>query len=276
MSTVTELLNHQQALDKAEAQRLLGAALGNKSRAWLYAHGDDTVTDAQAAHFQEMASRRSAGEPIAYILGHQAFWQFDLLVSPDVLIPRPETEILVEEALTRLAPIEAPTVLDLGTGSGAIALAIAYERPDAAVTGVDISAAALHVAQSNLAALKLKNVTLQQGTWLSRYAGPQVDMIVSNPPYVAESHPNLAGELKYEPIGALASGAEGLEDIEIIVEQAPEHLKPGGWLLMEHGYDQRAAIINLLESCGWHDIAAIDDLAGIARVIAARYGPAAT
>lgn len=253
---------------RLEAQILLGKALGGRSRAWLVAHDRDPLTPPQAAAFQELLERRLAGEPVAYILGEREFYGMAFKVTPDVLIPRPETELLVELALARL-PLDSPArVLDLGTGSGAVALSIAAQRPQAMVTAVDISPAALEVARENARRLAVPNVRFLQGAWFA--ALPERErygLIVSNPPYVAAGDPHLAqGDVRFEPAGALASGVDGLDDIRAIAANAPAHLVPGGWLLFEHGYDQAAACRVLLEQAGFVSVASAADLAGIERV----------
>ena len=253
---------------RLEAQILLGKALGGRSRAWLVAHDRDLLAPPQAAAFQELLERRLAGEPVAYILGEREFYGMTFKVSPAVLIPRPETELLVELALARLPHDSATRVLDLGTGSGAVALAIAAERPQALVTAVDISPAALDVARENARHLAIPNVRFLQGAWFAALPPQEkFDLVVSNPPYVAAFDPHLTqGDVRFEPAGALASGTDGLDDIRAIVADAPAHLVPGGWLLFEHGYDQAAACRALLEKAGYAAVASNTDLAGIERV----------
>jgi len=253
---------------RLEAQILLGKSLGGRSRAWLIAHDRDPLTPPQAAAFQELLGRRLAGEPVAYILGEREFYGMTFKVTPAVLIPRPETELLVELALARLSKDSPARVLDLGTGSGAVALSIAAQRPQAMVTAVDISPAALEVARENAQRLAISNVRFLQGAWFTALP-PQdkFDLIVSNPPYIAAFDPHLAqGDVRFEPAGALASGTDGLDDIRTIVSDAPAYLVPGGWLLFEHGYDQAAACRALLEQAGYVAVANSTDLAGIERV----------
>ena len=251
---------------RLEAQVLLGQALG-RSRAWLIAHGGDPLDPEQTAAFADLFERRWSGEPIAYILGEREFYSLDFKVTPAVLIPRPETELLVELALARI-PADGPCrVLDLGTGSGAVAVTLALHRPRADVTAVDRSAAALAVAKENAQRLKAGNLRLIQSDWYSACAGETFELIVSNPPYIPVADPHLAqGDLRFEPAAALASGADGLDDIRTIVQGAAAHLKPGGWLLFEHGYDQAAACRELLVQAGFGQVASAADIAGIERV----------
>ena len=209
------------------------------ARAWLLAHDTDPLPEAAADRLQALATRRLAGEPMAYLTGEKAFHGLTLRVDARVLDPRDDTETLVDWALA-LLPVDAPRrVLDLGTGSGAIALAIAQQRPLAQVVAVDASADALAVARANAERLGLR-VDMRRGDWLTPVAGERLDLIVSNPPYIADTDPHLPA-LAHEPRQALVSGADGLDDIRRIVAQAPAHLAPGGWLLLEHGWDQAGA-----------------------------------
>src|SRR5690606_12979019 len=252
--------------DPADAQLLLAHALG-RDRAWLYAHDRDPVDPAARRRFADLVARRRAGEPVAYLRGRQGFWSLDLAVGPATLIPRPETERLVELALDRL-PCDAPLALaDLGTGSGAIALALAIERPRARVDAVDASDAALAVARANAAAAGLANVAFHHGHWFEPLAGRRYHLVASNPPYVAEGDPHLGqGDLRHEPPIALASGPDGLDAIRSIVRAAPAHLHPGGWLLLEHGHDQGPAVRALLRDAGFDAVATARDLEGRDRV----------
>jgi len=243
-----------------EAELLLLHVLG-RERGWLFAHATDLLdADGQAA-FAALLQRRIAGEPVAYLLGRRGFWTLDMAVSPDTLIPRPETERLVELALERLPEGEPLRVADLGTGSGAIALALASERPQARVLATDMSAGALAVAAENARRHALGNVEFRQGSWHAPLAGERFDLIASNPPYIASDDPHLArGDLRFEPASALASGQDGLDDIRVIVAGAAGHLLPGGWLLLEHGWDQGAAIRALLEAAGLVEVETVVDL----------------
>ncbi len=217
--------------------------------------------------------RRLRGEPIAYILGEREFWSLPLYVTADVLIPRPETELVVERALYHLRDRKGPRVLDLGTGSGAIALAIAKERTDAALLATDHSAQALAVAQKNATRLQLHNVEFRQCDWYATLEDERFDLIVSNPPYIAGDDPHLhAAVLAHEPTAALIAGADGLADIQTIVRGAREHLTAAGWLVIEHGWRQRAATQTLLELHGFAHVRCHPDLAGLDRVSEARKG----
>ncbi|MHB1273072.1 MAG: peptide chain release factor N(5)-glutamine methyltransferase [Rhodanobacter sp.] len=246
--------------ERLDAELLLLHVLG-KPRSWLFAHVDDALEmDVQTA-FSALVERRAGGEPVAYITGRQGFWSLELEVTPATLIPRPETELLVELALARLPRDAACRVADLGTGSGAIALAIASERPLARVVATDASAAALAVAQRNAARLGITHVRFVQGDWLAPLAGQMFDLIVSNPPYIEAADPHLAqGDLRYEPATALASGADGLDAIRRIVHTAPTHLDPGGWLLFEHGWNQGEAARALLAGAGYAEVFTAQDL----------------
>jgi release factor glutamine methyltransferase len=253
-------LTIQQALrlGVADARLLLAEATGF-SQASLLAFPERELPPEAEARFHEFAERRKKGEPLAYIVGHKEFYSLDLEVNPAVLIPRPETELLVELALQR----KPSSILDLGTGSGAIALAIKKHLPEAKVTAVEASAASLVVAQRNAAKHGL-DVEFLHGQWL-RPVDRRFDLIVSNPPYVAENDPHLA-ELGYEPRSALVSGADGLDAIREICREARAHLNPGGWLLLEHGMGQDGAVRALLERAGLESVASWPDLAGIPRV----------
>lgn len=258
------------ALDAAdsrlEVQYLLQHAL-QKPRAWLLAHPEHVLGKADLEAYEKLLQRRLHGEPVTYILGEREFFGLQLKVTPDVLIPRPETELLVELALQRIPAQQACRVLDLGTGSGAIALAIAHERPDAEVTAVEASAAALEVARQNARCLDIGNVNFLRGTWFAGLAGQRFDLVVSNPPYVAADDPHLhQGDLPFEPASALISGADGLDDIRRIVDGASGHLRPGGRLLLEHGYDQSTVVRELLRRAGFNEVFSAPDLSGIERV----------
>ena len=265
MTDIASLLNDASsatgtALDRIDAECLLSHLLG-RTRAWLYAFSDHQLTERQVGDFMALASRRAAGEPVAYITGRRGFWTFDLHVSPDTLIPRPETELLVDLALGRIPAQRPCRLLDLGTGSGAIALALAHERPHAQVTAVDVSEAALAVAKRNALELELHNLTFAHGHWCTGLDGQLFDVIVSNPPYIEAADAHLQqGDLRFEPRTALASGDDGLDDMRIIVSEAPKHLRPGGWLLVEHGWDQGAAIRLLFGRAGFTEIATVQDL----------------
>jgi release factor glutamine methyltransferase len=257
-------------IDPVDAQWLLVHALG-KPRSWLYAHGDDVADAALVARFETLVARRVAGEPVAYLTGRRGFWSFDLTVTPATLIPRVETELLVELALARLPRDREPRIADLGTGSGAIALALAHERPRARVVATDASDAALAVARDNAIALGIDNIDFRRGDWLAALSGERFDLIASNPPYIAGDDPHLGvGDLRHEPAAALASGYDGLDAIRMIVRDAPEHLVTDGWLLLEHGLEQGRAVRDLLHAAGFVDVATEHDLEGRDRVTLGR------
>jgi release factor glutamine methyltransferase len=214
---------------------------------------------------ESLARRRIAGEPVAYLTGRREFWSLDLELTPDVLVPRPETELVVERALEALSGRASPAVLDLGTGSGAIALAIAHERPDADVTATDTSRAALAVAADNARRLGIGNLRMLEGSWFEPVGGHRFEVVAANPPYVAAGDPALAA-LAHEPLAALVAGADGLEALAAIARAAPAHLQPGGRLVLEHGTRQGAAVRALLEGAGFVDVATRRDLAGHERV----------
>jgi release factor glutamine methyltransferase len=251
-------------LDRLASQLLLLHALGRQpdDRAWLIAHDTDVLTTAIEDRFKALCERRAAGEPLAYLTGRQAFYGLELQVDPRVLVPRPDTETLVDWALAVLECATQPAVLDLGTGSGAIALAIKHECPEARVSALDASPGALVVAAGNALRLALE-VDFAAGCWLEGVRS-QYDLIVSNPPYIADGDPHLPA-LTHEPTQALVSGADGLNDIKSIIGAAPENVRPGGWLLLEHGYDQAASVRALLAGAGFTDVHSRRDLAGIER-----------
>ncbi|MGF1529048.1 MAG: peptide chain release factor N(5)-glutamine methyltransferase [Candidatus Competibacterales bacterium] len=259
-----------------DAELLLAHVLG-KPRSFLHAHPEWGLSADQAAALAAGLARRAAGEPVAYLLGYREFWSLVLKVTPAVLIPRPETELLVEQALARLPRDEPVAVADLGTGSGAVALAIAAERPKAAVVATDVSPAALAVATANGKALGFAGrVSCRLGDWWTPLAGERFQLLVSNPPYVALGDPHLArGEVAFEPSTALVAGPTGLEAIAQLAAEAPGYLTPGGWLLLEHGYDQGAAAAALLRQGGFGEVTTYSDLAGHPRVAAGRWYPPA-
>lgn len=271
MPSVSEILQQGTlALSGTEARResalLLQHELG-VSDAWLIAHADDTVDVSQAAAFRSLIERRSRGEPVAYLVGTRGFHDLVLEVTPDVLIPRPETELLVDLALQRIPPDQEFTVADLGTGSGAIALAIAKARPQAQVLATDASEAALAVAQRNATHNAIANLTFAQGNWCEALGDARYDVIVSNPPYIADGDRHLReGDLRFEPRTALASGADGLDAIRAIVRRAREHLHNGGWLLLEHGFEQGEAVHDLFARNRYVDVFTERDLGGRERV----------
>ncbi len=273
-STLAQKLTHLQAqgLDRLDAQMLLLHALNQSThnRAWLMAHDGDEINAQSLQRLDALATRRLQGEPLAYLTGHKEFYGLDLIVDKRVLVPRPDTETLVEWALEVLAPMTDACVIDLGTGSGAIALALKATLPNLQVSALDYSEEALTVARANAECLKL-DVHFQQGAWLNHVQG-RFNAIVSNPPYIAEQDEHLAA-LTHEPLQALASGADGLDDIRQIISQAPAHLSPGGWLLLEHGYDQAAAVRELLLESGYESVQSRRDLSGIERCSGGRWRP---
>lgn len=283
--TLSQALHNmqQQGLDRLDAQLLLLHVLGqpDTQRGWLLAHDTDALPAAHAAALQTLAQRRLAGEPLAYLTGHKEFFGLDVTVDHRVLVPRPDTEAVVTWALEvlkpPLSPAQAPPaarhVLDLGTGSGAIALALKAQRPDLAVLATDVSDAALGVARANAQRLALA-VQFACGSWYDAVprAWPSFDVIVSNPPYIAEGDAHLSA-LRFEPTQALTSGADGLDDLRYLVAHARAHLCPGGWLLLEHGYNQAAHVRALLEAAGFAQVQSRRDLAGIERCSGGLYPP---
>lgn len=264
LAFATVKLNHDEA--KLEAQLLLQHVL-NVNRAWLIAHENDALQANQHAAFEALLNRRLNGEPIAYILGGRAFYGLDLLVTPDTLIPRPDTETLVEAALAKIPMAAHPSILDLGTGSGAIALAIAKNRPQASVIAVDASKAALAVAKKNAQNLSIDNVEFVLSNWFQHLNNQPFDVILSNPPYIEENDAHLSqGDLRFEPISALSSGEDGLNDIRQIIENSLVHLQPQGWLMLEHGFNQADKVADLMANTGFVSIETIKDFGGNNRV----------
>lgn len=263
-------LNNSPELDsidaRYESQLLLQYTLGT-NRAWLIAHENDELQADEQCIFTDLVLRRCNGEPIAYILGKREFYGLDLAVTPATLIPRPDTEILVEAALEKIPADKSLQVLDLGTGTGAIALAIAHQRPETQVTAVDASQPALDIAISNSRQHNITNVQFILSNWFSALNQDKFDIIVSNPPYIEQDDAHLSqGDLRFEPMSALASGSDGLDDIRQIVADSLLHLKPQGWLMLEHGYNQAAAVADLLAQQGFVDITTIHDFGGNDRV----------
>jgi release factor glutamine methyltransferase len=253
-------------VDAVDARVLLSGVLG-RDAAYLIAHGDDALTAEQALTYDAWVARRANGEPVAYIIGHREFYGRTFRVTPDVLIPRPDTEVLVDVALQTLRATTDRRVLDLGAGSGCIALTLAAECAGAHVTGVDASQAALDVARANAAALNLQRVEWRMSDWFQALGARRYDVIVSNPPYIAAHDEHLGqGDLRYEPRVALTPGGDGLDAIRRIVRDSLDHLVPGGWLWFEHGHDQGPACRALLQQCGYEAIATHRDLASIERV----------
>lgn len=255
---------------KLDADVLIAHGLGC-SRTWLIAHGEDELPETTVAALQDLLARRAAGEPVAYLIGQREFWSLPLAVAPSTLIPRPDTERLVELALERIPPAQPCRVLDLGTGTGAIALAVKRERPQAEVVAVEREPAALALAARNAASLGL-TLVLHQGDWFAPVPGERFHVIVSNPPYIAADDVHLRqGDVRFEPRSALVAGADGLDDIRVLVREAPAHLLAGGWLLFEHGYDQGTAVRALLQARGFDDVSTWTDLGGQERVSGGRW-----
>ena len=251
---------------KHEAQYLLQHIL-KVNRAWLISHENDALQPSIHAGFQALLKRRLKGEPIAYILGYREFYGLKLKVTPDTLIPRPDTETLVEAALAKIPQNTTSKTLDLGTGTGAIALAIARHCPNAYITATDASQAALNVAIENAHQLNITNVHFILSDWFSALNDEKYDVIVSNPPYIEQDDAHLQqGDLRFEPISALASGKDGLDAIRHIIKTAPQYLNPHGWLLLEHGYNQASEVRELLAQHGFVSISSVKDFGGNERV----------
>lgn len=269
MPTIESLLKSAELPDspspRLDAELLLAHALG-QSRSYLRTWPEREPSAAQCAAFAALLERRRAGEPVAYLLGRQGFWSLDLEVAPHTLIPRPDTELLVETALA-LGPGGPARVLDLGTGTGAIALALACERPAWQVLGVDRVSEAVQLAERNRARLGLGNVRFVESVWFSTLGGERFALIVGNPPYIAADDRHLnEGDVRFEPASALVAGEDGLDDIRRIVAEAPEHLEAGGWLLLEHGYDQAEAVRALFAARGFAAVESRRDLGGHQRI----------
>lgn len=255
---------------RLDAELLLACCL-DKNRSYLYAWPDVIPPAAIQVRFREMLARRAAGEPVAYLLGQREFWSLPLAITPATLIPRPETETLVELALERIPADADAWIADLGTGSGAIALAIARERPRCRIIATDISQDALAVAAANAKGLGLSNVQCLAGDWCAALPDQPFDLIVSNPPYIPEDDIHLTrGDVRFEPRHALASGPQGMDALQYIARCAGTRLRPHGWLLLEHGYDQAQAVTRLLHSCGYEEVHDYPDDAGLGRAIAGR------
>jgi release factor glutamine methyltransferase len=232
----------------------------------LMTASEATLTEPQWQQYSALIQRRKQGEPVAHIIGSRGFWSLDLAVDASTLIPRPDTELLVSLVLSKLKP--GMRIVDLGTGTGAIALSLAAERPDISVMATDLQAAALRLAERNRLSHDLKNVSLVQMAWLGGFQSQVFDLIVSNPPYIERADPHLTrGDVRFEPLTALVSGEDGLDDIRQIVSQARRCLKPGGWLLLEHGYDQSERVQNLFRDAGFEQVTAHQDFGGQDRAV---------
>jgi len=267
---VTHQLAAASPSPRLDAEVLLMHVTG-LARTALITRAEEPLLPEHEERLHELLSRRAHGEPVAYLIGKREFWSLELVVTPDVLIPRPETELLVEQALARIPENSEWTIADLGTGSGAIALAIATERPHCRLIATDISSAALAVARANAARLGIANVQFRHGEWLKPLAGMRLDVIVSNPPYVRANDPHLTqGDVRFEPESALVAGPDGLDAIRCIATDAVSSLHPSGWLLLEHGYDQAKAVRALLETHDYDRVASCRDTAGHERITAGR------
>lgn len=264
----TERLSAVSESPRLDAELLLSRAL-DVQRSYLFAHPDDEMDADAAARFEAQVARRADGMPLAYLTGIREFWSMPLVVTKDVLVPRPETELLVEQALSRLPKRSTACILDLGTGSGAIALAIAKERPSCAIVATDIDSNAIAVARENARRQSVPNIEFLVGPWTEPVASRRFDLVVSNPPYVAADDPAL-WNLRHEPRHALVSGDDGLDAIRHIANAAGAILHPGGDLLLEHGHDQHGAVGEILAAAGWQQIEACRDLAGHERITIAR------
>lgn len=270
MSTVAAALAAARAkLPASEARLLLGHVLGRPA-AWLIAHDDAALAEAELLAFASLVARRKGGEPVPYLVGYREFFGREFAVARGVLIPRPETELLVEIAIAKVSLGATARILDLGTGSGCLAVTLALEMPQAHITAVDVSTAALQIAGRNAERYGV-SVRLLHSDWFSALADERFDLIVANPPYIADADPHLgSGDLRHEPKLALASGSDGLEAIRRILADAPGHLVPGGQLWLEHGYDQAAAVQDLFAAAGFVDVEQLPDLAGILRASGGR------
>lgn len=255
---------------RRDAEILLEHVTG-KARTWILAFGETQLTADQQAQLDALLARRKTGEPVAHLVGEREFWSLPLYVSAATLIPRPDTECLVEQALARL-PATPARILDLGTGTGAIALALASERPDCQVTAVDLMPDAVALAQRNLERLALENVTVQQSSWFTALADQQFEMIVSNPPYIDECDPHLGeGDVRFEPRSALVAADHGLADLSHIIIQSRQHLVSNGWLLLEHGWTQGEAVRNLFLQAGFAQVETCRDYGGNERLTVGKW-----
>ena len=257
---------------RLDAEVLLAHILG-AGRVYLISHDDDILTDQQETEFRSVIAKREGGTPIAHLTGSREFWSLSFLVSPATLIPRPDTELLVEWGLS-LSFSGRTSVLDLGTGTGAIACALGHERPTWKVAGTDIRPEAVALARLNVERLSLDNVDIFQSDWFSVLDGQKFDLIVSNPPYIAADDPHLQqGDVRFEPASALVSGLDGMDDIKVIIEQGKDYLNAGGWMGLEHGYDQGDAVRTVFKNAGYSEIETLKDLGGHERISVGRLLP---
>lgn len=269
IQTLLKQASHQLASvsdsPQLDAELLLAHCL-DKTRSYLFTWNDKAVDETTQQQFTALIEKRLTDYPVAYLLGQQGFWSLDLLVTPDTLIPRPETELLVETALEKVKSIKSPKILDLGTGTGAIALALASERPDATIIATDYSSKALEVAKKNATKNELSNLRFLQSNWFEAIDEIGFDLIVSNPPYIKSADPHLQQGIRHEPLQALASGITGLDDIHTILQQAPDFLKSGCWIILEHGYDQGKDVPALIEQYGFSKAHCVKDYANNDRI----------
>ena len=261
---IKNIIKTTTAISRLDMEILLARVLA-KPRSYLHSHSETTLTDEQLAQFQQYLARRQDDEPIAYILGHKEFWSLDLQVNQNVLIPRPETELLVEQVLQTLPADKNIKLADLGTGCGAIALAIASERPNWQIIATDISHEALQVASNNAQNLQINNIHFQQGNWCAALNN-KFDIIVSNPPYIAKNDPHWQTSIKFEPKISLVAGQDGLDDIKTLIATAKNNLNANGILILEHGYQQAQQLKNLMQNHGYKDISTHKDIAANDRV----------
>lgn len=267
LATQNLLINALKAGEERLEAHLLMQHVLNVNRAWLIAHENDTLQPKMHSQLEALLNRRLKGEPIAYILGYREFYGLKLIVTPDTLIPRADTETLVEMVLAKVSSQEKAQILDLGTGCGAIGLAIAVNRPQAKVIAIDASPAALNIAIKNAKKLNINNVEFKSSDWFDALQDVKFNVIVSNPPYIDRNDTHLnQGDLRFEPISALASGDDGLDDIRIIINESLAYLNPQGWLMLEHGYNQAETVADLMAQAGLIDIETIKDLGGNDRV----------
>ncbi|MFK8068236.1 MAG: peptide chain release factor N(5)-glutamine methyltransferase [Gammaproteobacteria bacterium] len=272
MSSIATLLKQGQKKlagsesPQIDAQVLLCHVL-DIDRSYLYKSPEEIISDQKQKQFFDLIEKRVAGIPVSHLTGHREFWSLDLLVDRNTLVPRPETEHLVELANSLITKHSIKTIADLGTGSGAIALSIAAENPDCEILATDISAEALEITTENIIQLQLKNIKLQHGRWCDALGNSRFDLVVSNPPYIADNHPCLKqGDVQHEPLLALTSGSDGLDAIREIIQTIPDHINTSGWLVLEHGYDQKQAVQQLLDRNGFRAIETLQDYANLDRV----------
>ncbi len=273
LDSATKTLYEATDTPRIDAEFLMQHAVG-QSMAWIISYGDSPAATEHIKTFNRLIDERANGVPVAYLMGHKEFWTLKLKVNSSVLIPRGDTEVLVEQALERISATAKSRVLDLGTGSGAIALSVAKERPEALVLAVDKHAEAIEVAQKNAKLNEISNVEFAQSDWYSTLADERFDLVLSNPPYVAPNDEHLSrGDLRFEPVTALVAGNSGMADLNQIIEGARSFLKPNGWLILEHGYQQHQAVANKLRESGFVNLSLYADLNQLPRCTAAQWRP---